>query len=108
MVNKDKQLDTLFSALSDATRRNMLSRLATKQMSVAELSEPFAMSKPAITKHLKVLEQAGLIQRHIDGRIHRCELQAAPLNAASQWLQFYEKFWNNKFDQLDAFLEGDK
>ncbi len=105
MVNyKDERLDIVFSALSDPTRRHMLSRLSKQQMSVAELAEPFAMSKPAITKHLKYLERAGLIRRHIDGRVHRCELVVEPLSDVAKWLRFYETFWTQKLDQLEAHL----
>ena len=73
-------------------------------MSVTDLAEPFNISKPAITKHLKVLEKAGLLKRQIDGRIHRCQLAPKPLNEAAQWIAFYEKFWNTKLDALDMYL----
>lgn len=109
MVNyKEEQLNQIFSALSDSTRRAMLLRLAKEEMSVADLSSPFDMTKSAITKHLKVLENAGLLGRTIEGRIHRCRLEAKPLAKISKWLTFYEKFWNTKFDALDAYLAEDK
>lgn len=82
----------------------MLLRLADEDMSVADLSRPFKVSKSAITKHLKVLENAGLLDRTIVGRVHRCRLKPKPLAAVSEWLSFYEKFWNNKLDALDAYL----
>lgn len=105
MVNlTSEKLNVVFSALSDPTRREMLLRLSNKQMSVSELSEPFAMSKPAVTKHLKYLERAGLIRRHIDGRVHRCELVSEPLSDVAKWIGFYEKFWTQKFDQLEVHL----
>lgn len=105
MVNNDEQqLSRIFSALSDSTRRAMLLRLAEEEMSVAELSKPFGITKSAITKHLKVLENAGLLGRTIEGRVHRCRLEPQPLAAISKWLTFYEKFWNNKLDALDAHL----
>lgn len=106
MVNIDptQQLDSVFSALADPTRRAMLQRLSEKDMSVAELAEPFAMSKPAISKHLKVLEKAGLLRREVLGRVHRCQLQLQPLSQAAQWLSFYERFWNAKLDALDQYL----
>ena len=82
----------------------MLLRLAGGGMSVMELAAPFDMSKPAITKHLKVLEKAGLLQRQIMGRIHRCRLVPQPLSEVAEWIAFYEKFWNKKFDALDKYL----
>lgn len=86
----------------------MLFRLADEEMSVADLSKPFHMSKSAITKHLKVLENSGLLSRTIEGRVHRCRLEPKPLAAISEWVSFYEKFWNNKFDALDAYLAEEK
>lgn len=75
-------------------------------MSVMELATPFKMSKPAITKHLKVLEKAGLLRRQIVGRVHRCRLAPQPLGEVAEWIAFYEKFWNAKFDALDKYLNG--
>ena len=102
--NSDEQLTLVFSALSDPTRRAMLQRLVDGEMSVAELSEPFEMTKSAITKHVKVLENAGLLRRTIDGRTHYCRFSAEPIKQASDWMKFYEAFWNNKLDALDDFL----
>ena len=82
----------------------MLLRLTKGEMSVMELAEPFVISKPAITKHLKVLENAGLLRRQIDGRVHRCRLVPQPLSEAAKWIAFYENFWNMKFDALDRYL----
>ena len=105
MVNNGiKTLDLVFSALADPTRRAMLGRLSGKTMSVKELSEPFSMSKPAITKHLKVLERAGLLARDKVGRVHHCNLDSRPLRQVSDWLSHYEQFWNEKLDSLEAFL----
>lgn len=105
MVNyNEQQLSQIFSALSDPTRRSMLLRLAKEEMSVADLSKPFDMTKSAITKHLKVLENAGLLGRTVEGRVHRCRLEPKPLAAVSEWITFYEKFWNNKLDALDSYL----
>jgi len=105
MVNyKEQQLSQVFSALSDSTRRAMLRRLAEEELSVTDLSEPFSITKSAITKHLKVLENAGLIGRTIEGRVHRCRLETKPLVEISKWMNFYEKFWNNKLDALDTYL----
>lgn len=109
MVNySENELNQIFSALSDPTRRAMLARLADTDMSVAELAQPFTISKPAVTKHLKVLEQAGLLSRHIEGRVHRCHIKTAPLEMASEWLSFYERFWNNKLEALDAYLNSEE
>lgn len=105
MVNYSaQQLDIIFSALSDSTRRAMLLRLCDGEMSVMELAKPFNISKPAITKHLKVLEKAGLLRRQVIGRVHRCRLVPQPLNEAAEWIAFYEKFWNTKLDALDSYL----
>jgi len=105
MVNSSSaHLDVVFSALSDSTRRAMLRRLADGEMSVMELAEPFSISKPAVTKHLKVLEKAGLLRRQIIGRTHRCRLVPQPLGDAAEWITFYESFWNRKLDALDQYL----
>ena len=106
--NRSTQLDVIFSALSDSTRRDMLLRLTKGEMSVTDLAAPFDMSKPAITKHLKVLEKAGLLRRQIIGRTHRCRLAPQPLSEAAEWIAFYEKFWNQKFDALDKYLNETK
>lgn len=104
MVNSNS-FNTIFSALSDPTRREMIARLSNRgRMSVAELSEPFPVSKPAITKHIKKLEQAGLLTRHIDGRIHYCELRPEPLEQVASWVDFYVPFWNKKLNQLETHL----
>lgn len=106
MVNyKEQELSQIFSALSDPTRRAMLRRLGSEEMSVADLSQPFDITKSAITKHVKVLENAGLLNRTIDGRVHYCRLEAKPLQQATEWMKFYQTFWNKKFDALDAFLD---
>ncbi|MGB0849379.1 MAG: ArsR/SmtB family transcription factor [Thiolinea sp.] len=104
MVNNNEQLSTIFSALSDPTRRAMLTRLAGKEMSVAELAEPFPITKSAVTKHIKMLEKAGLLQRSIQGRVHQCRINVEPLQQASEWMQFYEQFWDEKLIELDKFL----
>ena len=105
MVNyNEQQLNNIFSALADPTRRKMLMRLTEQDMSVADLAAPFDMTKSAVTKHVKVLENAGLLKRSIEGRVHRCQLAPSPLADASDWLQFYQAFWQNKLDALDDFL----
>lgn len=106
MVNySDSDLNNVFHALSDTTRRAILSRLAKGDAVVGELAEPFEMSLPAISKHLNVLEKAGLLKRHKDGRIRRCELNAGPLENASEWIAFYQKFWGKQLDSLAEYLE---
>lgn len=99
------ELDATFQALADPTRRAILARLAQGQASVMELAEPFAMSQPAISKHLKVLEHAGLISRGRDAQRRPCKLEAAPLAEATGWLIEYRKFWEKQFGQLDDLLD---
>ena len=99
------ELDAVFSALADPTRRSILSRLAHGEASVNELAEPFAMSQPAISKHLKVLEKAGLIERAIDKQRRPARLKAEPMEAAVRWLEEFRQFWTQSFDQLDGLLE---
>src|SRR5215471_15221158 len=98
-------LDATFAALADPTRRAILARLMLGEASVNELAEPFAMSQPAISKHLKVLEGAGLITRGRDAQRRPCRLEAAPLAAATDWLEKYRRFWEGTFQRLDALLE---
>ncbi len=105
MVNSEARLDRVFSALSDPTRRAIVARLATGESSVTALAAPFDMSLPAVSKHLRVLEGAGLLSRNIDGRVHRCRLVAKPLNDAVAWLESYRQFWEEQFDSLADFLE---
>jgi DNA-binding transcriptional ArsR family regulator len=98
-------LDATFAALADPTRRAILARLAVGEASVTELAEPFAMSQPAISKHLKVLERAGLISRGRDAQRRPCRLEARPLAEANQWLEGYRRFWEDTFERLDALLD---
>jgi DNA-binding transcriptional ArsR family regulator len=97
-------LDATFAALADPTRRAILARLAKGEASVTDLAEPFAMSQPAISKHLKVLERAGLISRGRDAQRRPRRLEARPLRDASQWLENYRRFWETQFRRLDALL----
>jgi DNA-binding transcriptional ArsR family regulator len=97
-------LDATFAALADPTRRAILARLATGEASVAQLAEPFAMSQPAISKHLKVLERAGLISRGRDAQRRPRRLKAKPLAEATAWLENYRQFWEESFQRLDALL----
>jgi len=100
-----QQLDTTFAALADPTRRAILARLVKGEASVQELSEPFAMSQPAISKHLRVLERAGLISRGRDAQRRPCRLEAQPLAEANEWLERYRECWEQNFQRLDALLE---
>ena len=101
---RSEQLDAVFSALSDPTRRALLGRLAEGDATVAELSEPFAMSQPAISKHLKVLEGAGLISRSRVATSRYSHLEAQPLKEATEYMERYKRFWATTFDRLDAAL----
>ncbi len=98
-------LDATFAALADPTRRAILARLAAGEASVMELAEPFAMSQPAISKHLKTLERAGLITRSKDAQRRPCKIEARPLAEANEWLENYRAFWEGTYQQLDALLE---
>ena len=97
-------LSSTFAALADPTRRAILARLALGETSVGELARPFAISGPAVTKHLKVLERAGLISRGRAAQQRPAKLEPAALKAATEWLQAYRRFWDEKFDDLDAYL----
>ena len=99
------QLSSTFAALADPTRRAILARLATGEASVTELAEPFEMSLPAVSKHLKVLERSGLIARGRDAQWRPCRLEAKPLAEADAWLERYREFWEARFERLDAVLE---
>jgi DNA-binding transcriptional ArsR family regulator len=98
------RLSETFGALADPTRRAILARLASGEASVTELASPFAMSMPAISKHLKVLERAGLIARGREAQWRPCRLQAAPLQDVAGWVEHYRRFWDESFDRLDDYL----
>lgn len=100
----DDRLSLVFGALADPTRRAILARLSQGEATVTELAKPFAITLPAITKHLKVLERAGLIARGRDAQWRPARLQAAPLKEASDWLDAYRRHWEERFDRLDAYL----
>jgi DNA-binding transcriptional ArsR family regulator len=108
MVVQDTALDGVFHALGDPTRRAMLRDLAKGQRRIGELAAPYRMSLAAASKHVRVLEAAGLLRRRIEGRAHICQLAPGPLAAADQWLRFYEQFWAARLDALDAVLEADR
>ena len=101
----DDHLSATFAALADPTRRAILARLALGETSVGELAEPFAMSLPAVSKHLKVLERAGLISRSRAAQWRPCKLEAGPLKDLSGWLERYRRFWDESFDRLDEYLD---
>ena len=98
-------LSSTFSALADPTRRAILARLAQGETSVTELAQPFKMSLPGISKHLKVLERAGLISRGRDAQWRPCQLKAAPLKEAADWISEYRQFWEESLDRLDDYLQ---
>lgn len=98
-------LDATFGALADPTRRAILARLTLGEAKVTELAQPFEMSLPAISKHLRVLESAGLLRREIDGRVHRCRLAAEPMKEAAAWIERYRAFWEAQLEALAKYLE---
>lgn len=101
----DAQLDATFAALSDPTRRGILAQLALGETSVSELAAPYEMSLPAVSKHLRVLQHAGLVTRRKNGRVHRCRLVAEPMQGAAQWIDYYRRFWEAQLDALEKFLD---
>jgi DNA-binding transcriptional ArsR family regulator len=102
-----ERLDALFGALADPTRRAMLRELAAQPRTIGELAAPFEISLAGASKHIQVLERAGLIQREVQGRVHTCRLDARPLHAGAEWLRHYERFWNQKLDVLEAMLKAE-
>ena len=105
MVQQIDQLSATFGALADPTRRAILAKLASGEASVTQLAQPFEMSMPAISKHLKVLERAGLITRGREAQWRPCRLEAAPLKNAADWVEEYRRFWEQSFDRLDEYLK---
>ena len=101
------QLDAVFHALADPTRRAMLRRLTDTSLSVGELAAPHRMSLAAASKHIKSLERAGLVRRQVQGRTHLCRLEPMPLEGAHDWLGFYQRFWTDQFNALEALLKAD-
>jgi len=100
-------LDDVFHALADPTRREMLRSLASGELNIGELAAPFRMSFAAASKHVKVLESAGLVRRRVQGRSHICRIEPAPLAAAEEWLHYYARFWTERLDALDAMLKAE-
>jgi DNA-binding transcriptional ArsR family regulator len=106
MVKYSQTLDRTFAALADPTRRRILARLAGGHRCVTDLARPYAMSLPAVSKHLRVLEKAGLLRRRRYGRVHEIQLEAKPLKQAAQWVEEYRKFWEGSLDRLAEYLEA--
>jgi DNA-binding transcriptional ArsR family regulator len=104
-MSRPDHLDTTFAALADPTRRAILARLTSGDATVLELAEPFDMSLPAISKHLKVLERAGLISRSRDAQRRPCRIEGAPLKEATEWIDQYRRFWEGSLDRLDDYLK---
>lgn len=104
-ASRPQDLDAVFAALADPTRRAILTRLAAGEASVNEIAAPFEMSQPAVSRHLKVLERAGLIERDVDKQRRPARLKAEPMAAAVRWLEEFKQFWSSSFDQLDGLLE---
>ena len=104
----DDRLDLVFRALGDRTRRALLSHLAAKPAMVTELAEPFAMSLPAVSRHIQVLERAGLVVRKVDGRVHHCSLNLASLKTAEAWLGHYRHFWEGQLGALARYVAEEK
>ena len=102
----EDRLDGVFHALGHRARRALLTRLAQAPASITELARPFSMSLPAVSRHIRVLEQAGLVARTVDGRIHQCSLDPLPLQAAEVWLSGYRKFWEESLDSLARYVEA--
>ncbi|MEM1401288.1 MAG: metalloregulator ArsR/SmtB family transcription factor [Pseudomonadota bacterium] len=105
--NSNETLDRVFAALSDPTRRQILAHLAEGEAPVTDLAAPFDMSLPAVSKHLKVLERAGLVSRRREGRLHLCRLNADPMKDVADWIEDYTQFWSGRLDALAKFVEGD-
>jgi DNA-binding transcriptional ArsR family regulator len=102
---RDEQLDAIFHALGDRTRRALIAHLAKAPARITELAAPFAMSLPAVSRHIRVLEEAGLVARRVDGRVHQCSLRAQSLSDATGWLKQYQQFWEGGLESLARFVE---
>ncbi|MEU8899656.1 metalloregulator ArsR/SmtB family transcription factor [Nocardia sp. NPDC048505] len=102
--HESERLDALFHALSHPTRRGMLRQLAEHECSVGELAEPYAMTFAGASKHVQVLERAGLVRRSVRGRIHLCRLEAGPIRDGAEWMRYYERFWTERIDRLEQLL----
>jgi len=107
-LSREDQLDRIFGALADRTRRALLARLAKRSAMVTELAAPFDMSLPAVSRHIRVLERAYLVERAVDGRMHLCSLQPEPLKAVESWLHHYRQFWTGTLDALARYVEDEQ
>ena len=105
-ASRDDRLDAVFHALGDRTRRALLARLRARPAMITELAKPFAMSLPALSRHIRVLEHAGLIARTIDGRVHQCSLNAEPLKSIEAWIGHYREFWEGNLESLARHIEA--
>jgi DNA-binding transcriptional ArsR family regulator len=101
----ERQLDAVFHALSHRARRSLMARLAEAPATITQLAQPFAMSLPAVSRHIRVLERAGLVTRQVEGRVHQCSLQALPLGSAQAWLQHYRSFWQQSLEAIASYVE---
>lgn len=106
LMVESSTMNEVFHALSHDARREILSRLTSGELTVGQLAEPFAMSLEAVSKHIRVLERAGLVRRTVDGSRHICRLEAKPLASAADWLRFYERFWTERLDALEGLLKS--
>ena len=106
-AGRNDRLDAVFRALADPTRRAMLQDLADRPRTVGELAAPFQISLAGASKHIQMLERAGLVRREIHGRVHTCRLDAVPLHQGAEWLRHYERFWNTRLDALETLLHAD-
>jgi DNA-binding transcriptional ArsR family regulator len=107
-ASAEDKLDAVFHALGDRTRRELLARLKKQPALITELASPFAMSLPAVSRHIRVLEAAGLVTRTIQGRMHRCSINATPLKSAEAWLNHYRRFWEENLASLAHYIENSK
>ena len=107
-MKESEALDRIFHALSDSTRRELLAQLSSSESTVTELAEPFKMTLAAVSKHIRVLEAAGFVKREVDGRIHRCKADLAPLQNASQFIEKYRRHWEKQFDMMDNYFKKPK
>jgi len=107
-LSREDQLDRIFGALADRTRRALLARLAKRSAMVTELAAPFDMSLPAVSRHIRVLERARLVERAVDGRMHLCSLQPEPLKAVEGWLRHYRQFWTGTLDRLAHYVKEEQ
>ncbi|MGH7729390.1 MAG: ArsR/SmtB family transcription factor [Vulcanimicrobiaceae bacterium] len=105
MVNSTTKLDAVFSALADPTRRRILERLARRSLTVGEIAAGFSVSQPAISRHVRVLEESGLLNRRVVGRVHHCSLSPDAMGSASQWIEKQRRFWNAVLDRLETVLD---